>query len=155
MKRLASILVASMLVSTLSAQAIYKEVKMMKQRSETLMNDTTKSMDTRLVACFKNDALYYLISKAGEESTFTEYELGRQANAMVEFVNLYVKRLSEEKRKKDRDIVLAKFKDATIQNSLFNDNDKEVTYGYVDNDRYLTQFSLDTDWVKALAAVRK
>lgn len=119
------------------------------------MNDTTKSMDTRLVACFKNDALYYLISKAGNEKTFTEYDLGLQANAMIEFVNLYVKRLSEQKRKKDRDIILAKFKDATIQNSLFNDGDKSVVYGYVDNERYLTQFSLDTNWVKALETVRK
>lgn len=144
-----------MFVSTISAQDILNEVRLLKNRSESIMNDTTKSMETRLVACFKNDALYYLISKAGEEKTFTEYELGQQANAMIEFVNLYVKRLSELKHKKDRDIVMTKFKYASIQNSLFNDMEKEITYGYVDNDRYITQFSLDTDWMKALEAVRK
>ena len=47
----------------------------------------------------------------------------------------------------------AKFRTATINNSLFNDVDKEVIYSYVDNENYITQFSLDTDWPKALAEV--
>lgn len=155
MKRLVIIFLACMFVNTLSAQDIYKEVKQLKQRSEAIMNDTSKDMETRLVACFKNDALYYLIAKAGKDNTFTEYELGQQANAMIEFVNLYVKRLSEQKKKKDREILKNKFKYATIQHSLFNDMDKDVVYGYVDNERYITQFSLDTNWVKALESVRK
>ena len=33
--------------------------------------------------------------------------------------------------------------------------EKEITYGYVDNSNYITNFSLDTDWVKALAEVKK
>ena len=72
---------------------------------------------------------------------------------MIEFVNLFVKRLSGEKRKNEKNIVIANFKNATITNPLFNDTDKEVIYGYVDNDKFLTQFSLDTDWVKALELV--
>jgi len=155
MRQLMIILLTVMFSNTLSAQDIYKEVKLLKQRSEALMNDTTKSMETRLVACFKNDALYYLISKAGDDSTFTEYELGQQANAMIEYVNLYVKKLSEQKKKKDRETVKDRFKYASMQNSLFNDMDKDLVYGYVNNDRYITQFSLDTNWVKALAAVRR
>jgi len=155
MRQLMIILLTVMFSNTLSAQDIYKEVKLLKQRSEALMNDTTKSMETRLVACFKNDALYYLISKAGDDSTFTEYELGQQANAMIEYVNLYVKKLSEQKKKKDRETVKNRFKYASMQNSLFNDMDKDLVYGYVNNDRYITQFSLDTNWVKALAAVRR
>ena len=47
----------------------------------------------------------------------------------------------------------AKFRTATINNSLFNDVDREVIYSYVDNENYITQFSLDTDWPKALAEV--
>ena len=74
---------------------------------------------------------------------------------MIDFVNLYLKRLADEDKKKDREIVMAKFKNATIQNALFNDTDKELVYAYVDNEKYITQFSLDTDWPKALEAVRK
>ena len=73
---------------------------------------------------------------------------------MIDFVNLYVKRLSMEKKQKNKDLIKATFRTATINNSLFNDTDKEVTYGYVDNEKYITQFSLDTDWVKALAEVK-
>ena len=95
------------------------------------------------------------MGKAATEDRFTEYELGVQANAMIDFVNLYMKRLAEEKKKKDRELIMTKFKDVTIQNSLFNDTDKELVYAYVDNDKYITQFSLDTDWIKALEAVRR
>ena len=48
----------------------------------------------------------------------------------------------------------AVFRTATINNSLFNDVDKEVIYSYVDNESFITQFSLDTDWPKALAEVQ-
>lgn len=137
------------------AQDIYKEVVKLKDKAETLMNDTTKNIEVRKVACFKNDALYYLIDKAGDAVDFSELELGRQANAMIDFVNLFVKRISQEKKKKDKDIILATYKNATTSNPLFSDPEKDITYGYVDNDKYITQFSLDTDWVKALDAVKK
>jgi len=154
MKRLAFALVLCLAATTLSAQDIYKEVKKLKNHSEALMNDTTKNIETRLIACFKNDALYYLLDKSSKDDTFTEYELGQQANAMIDFVNLYVKRLAGAKKKRDKEVIMAKFKAATVQNSLFHDMEKEITYGYVDNDRYITQFSLDTDWLKALEQVK-
>ena len=142
-------------VSAANAQEIYKEVVRLKTNAETLMNDTTKNMDVRKVACFKNDALYYLIEKAADAPDFSELELGKQANAMIEFVNTFIKRLSQEKKKKDKNIILATYKNATTSNPLFNDPEKEVTYGYVDNEKYITQFSLDTDWVKALQTIKK
>lgn len=154
MKRIALILLSCTFALTLSAQDIFNEVKQLKRKSEAIMNDTTKNLETRKIACFKNDALYYMIEKAANEPSFTEYELGKQANAMIEFVNLYVKRLANNTRKKDKEMIMAKFKSATIQNTLFNDMEKEIIYGYVDNDKFITQFSLDTDWVKALESVR-
>ena len=51
---------------------------------------------------------------------------------MIEFVNLFVSRLSEIKKDKDKEMLKAKFRTATINNSLFNDVDKEVIYSYVD-----------------------
>ena len=50
---------------------------------------------------------------------------------------------------------MSRYKNTTIQNALFNDMDKDIIYAYVDNDKYITQFSLDTNWVKALEEVRK
>ena len=72
---------------------------------------------------------------------------------MIDFVNLFVSRLGEIKKDKDKEMLKAKFRTATINNSLFNDVDKEVIYSYVDNENFITQFSLDTDWPKALAEV--
>ncbi|MDD6940463.1 MAG: hypothetical protein PUI90_05965, partial [Prevotella stercorea] len=89
-----------------------------------------------------------------QEDRFTEYELGQQTDALIEFVNLYVKRLAAA-GKKDKEMVKAKFRAASINNSLFNDVDKEVVYSYVDNDKFITNFSLDTDWVKALEAAKQ
>ncbi len=61
--------------------------------------------------------------------------------------------LATLKKHKDKEMLKAKFRTATINNSLFNDVDKEVIYSYVDNENFITQFSLDTDWPKALAEV--
>ena len=154
-KYLLLLIMACFTVSAANAQEIYKEVVRLKTNAETLMNDTTKNMDVRKVACFKNDALYYLIDKAADAPDFCELELGKQANAMIEFVNTFIKRLSQEKKKKDKNIILATYKNATTSNPLFSDPEKEVTYGYVDNEKYITQFSLDTDWVKALQTIKK
>lgn len=156
MKRLIMIVVMTLSMAMgASAQEIFKEVRNLQNAAEALANDTTKSMEARKVACFKYDAIYYLIDKAAAEPLFTEYELGEQTDAMIEFVNYFVARLNMEKKPKDKEMIKAKFRTATINNSLFNDMDKELVYGYVDNQGFITQFSLDTNWVKALEEVRK
>ena len=60
-----------------------------------------------------------------------------------------------EKKKNQRDTNMSRFKKVTIENALFNDMDKDIIYAYVDNDNFITQFSLDTNWVKALEEVRR
>lgn len=155
MKKLLVILImACSCTISMQAQEIFKEVKNMQNRAEAVVNDTTLNLEVRKVACFKYDALYYLIDKASHEDNFSEFELGTQASAMVDFVDLFVKRLSSIKKQKDKELLKAKFRTATVNNSLFNDTDKEVIYGYVDNEKYITQFSLDTDWIKALEEVK-
>ena len=133
---------------------IIEEVMNIERKELAIKNDTTKDLETRKVATFKADAIYYLMMKAGQTDGFTDRELGTQTNAMLEFVNLFVERLSTTKKKADRDILLAKFKNASIENSLFGDPDKETVMAYVDNSKYITQFSIDTDWDKALKAVK-
>jgi hypothetical protein len=38
---------------------------------------------------------------------------------------------------------------------MFNDTDKDLVLAYDNNENYITRFSLDTDWEKALQQVRK
>ena len=143
-----------MSVLSTSAQEIYDEGRRIEKEAIAFANDTKNNLEARKIATFKYDAIYYLIDKASQEPLFSEYELGVQTNAMIEFVNLFVSKLSTLKKNKDKDMLKAVFRTATINNSLFNDVDKEVIYSYVDNENFITQFSLDTDWPKALAEVQ-
>lgn len=155
MKKLFIILaLVCMSVLSTSAQEIYDEVRRIEKEAKAFANDTKNNLDARKIATFKYDAIYYLVDKASQEPLFSEYELGVQTNAMIEFVNLFVSKLSTLKKNKDKDMLKAVFRTATINNSLFNDVDKEVIYSYVDNENFITQFSLDTDWPKALAEVQ-
>ena len=155
MKKLFIILaLACMSVLSTSAQEIYDEVRRIEKEAKAFANDTKNNLEARKIATFKYDAIYYLVDKASQEPLFSEYELGVQTNAMIEFVNLFVSKLSTLKKNKDKDMLKAVFRTATINNSLFNDVDKEVIYSYVDNENFITQFSLDTDWPKALAEVQ-
>lgn len=155
MKKLFIILaLVCMSVLSTSAQEIYDEVRIIEKEAKAFANDTKNNLEARKIATFKYDAIYYLIDKASQEPLFSEYELGVQTNAMIEFVNLFVSKLSTLKKNKDKDMLKAVFRTATINNSLFNDVDKEVIYSYVDNENFITQFSLDTDWPKALAEVQ-
>lgn len=155
MKKLFIILaLVCMSVLSTSAQEIYDEVRRIEKEAKAFANDTKNNLEARKIATFKYDAIYYLIDKASQEPLFSEYELGVQTNAMIEFVNLFVSKLSTLKKNKNKDMLKAMFRTATINNSLFNDVDKEVIYSYVDNENFITQFSLDTDWPKALAEVQ-
>lgn len=155
MKKLFIILaLVCMSVLSTSAQEIYDEVRRIEKEAKAFANDTKNDLEARKIATFKYDAIYYLIDKASQEPLFSEYELGVQTNAIIEFVNLFVSKLSTLKKNKDKDMLKAVFRTATINNSLFNDVDKEVIYSYVDNENFITQFSLDTDWPKALAEVQ-
>ncbi len=150
---LISMLLLCTITTNVGAQEIYNEVKRIMQNQEVIKCDSKKPIEERKIATFKYDAIYYILVKATDNHVST-YELGKQTSAMIDFVNIYIKSLSAEKKKAQRDIIKSKFKKATIENALFNDMDKEIVYAYVDNENFITQFSLDTNWVKALEEIR-
>ncbi len=113
-----------------SAQDIFDEVKNIMDNYETIKNDESQSLDVRKIATFKWDAIYYMLSMATDE---TESELGTQVDAMIDFVNLFFSKLKESKSSQSRQVVMSKFKNATLENARFNDTDKEIIYAYVDN----------------------
>lgn len=137
-----------------ASQAIIKEVRRIMYQAELVKNDTKRSIEERKIATFKADAIFYLITKAAKTEHFTEYELGKQTTAMIDFVNSYIKRLSHTSKKSDKEVLMARFRNASLQNPLFYDSEKEVTQAYVGNNKYITQFSIDTDWVKAYQAIK-
>lgn len=134
-----------------SAQDIFSEVKNLMDGYQAIKEDTTQDLDVRKIATFKWDAIYYMVYKATDE---TEGDLGVQVDAMIDFVNTYLAELQEAKGTDAKQVVRSKFKQASLENSLYNDTDKEITYAYVDNQNFLTQFSLDTNWVRALEVVK-
>ena len=107
-----------MSVLSTSAQEIYDEVRRIEKEAKAFANDTKNNLEARKIATFKYDAIYYLVDKASQEPLFSEYELGVQTNAMIEFVNLFVSKLSTLKKNKDKDMLKAVFRTATINNSL-------------------------------------
>ena len=83
MKKLLMIFAILFAATSVSAQEIYNEVKRIQKQAETFANDTTKNLNERKIACFKYDAIYYLVDRASQEDRFTEYELGQQTDALI------------------------------------------------------------------------
>jgi len=145
-----------------NAQDVFKEIL---KTSREVAEDETKDLETRKIATFKYDELCYLAGKVRSDvlrdttdlaffnKTITM--LNEQSYAMHEFVTLFVSLITHSKKDKDKQVILAKFREASINNPYFYDKDTELVHAYYNNSNYLTQFSLDTDWVKALAEVKK
>lgn len=153
-KLLLSFILICAVASSVPAQDIYNEVKHILQEVEKIKYDTSKNIEDRKIAAFKWDAIYYMIMKAAADDKFTEVELGKQTNAMIDFVNSFTKRYAQASRKSDREALTAAFKKASLSYPLFNDNEKDIVNAYVDNPKFITQFSIDCNWVRALEAVK-
>ena len=156
-KTVISLLLLAIGTLGLQAQEVFKEVRRL---ANTVANDTTKDITTRKIATFKVDALDYMQQKYYYEMSDSsvqlyKYVLDHQALALYEYVDLFMKRLTPLKKKKEREQIVEAFKEASLGNSKFFDMDKDLVEAYILTPGYLTQFSLDTDWEKALEDVRQ
>lgn len=148
-----AILMLAAIPSMAGAQDVYKEILRI---SKEAANDQSKDIETRKVATFKVDELNYMAMKSREQMPDSSMQmLDNQAYAMYTFVNQYVKALGIYSKKKQRETIRQIYKDATIHNARFGDMDADLVESYYRRSDYLTQFSLDTDWVKALEEVRR
>lgn len=156
MKRIITIAIMLLtLAASAPAQEIFNEVNAIMKKMENIKYNKSRSLSERKIATFKYDAIYYLIYKGAETEGYNEQQLGEQVSAMIDFVDLYLLQLGKESKKSKREVVLALFKKLSLENSLFQDMDKDLVWGYVDNSNFLTQFSLDTNWQEALAQAQK
>lgn len=162
MKNLFFLIAMALLVAMpVKAQDVANEIKRI---SKAVADDSKKDLQTRRIAYFKVNAVDYIKMKVRDEILKDTTDLkiynenikmiNEQAYAMYEFVNLFVKRLSEAGKTGAKELVLAKFRNASLNHPLFNDMDLELVQSYVNNEDYLTRFSLDTDWIKALEEIR-
>lgn len=151
MKKIFILLLLQLAVFNCQAQAIYTEVQNMMHRYDEIRKNDKLPLYTRKSAAFKYDAIYYLISTIDHENQ--EEELGLQVDAMVEYVNLFNKTLDNST--KDQDKVIQFFSETTIMFPRVGDPDKDLVNAYVGNEDFLTQFCLDTNWIKALRFVKK
>jgi hypothetical protein len=137
-----------------SAQEIFNALL---KEAKAVVNNPKSNVTLAKIAQFKCTGLQYIHDKAIEsEQQVTTKFLDDQAYYMNQFINSFIKdaliNTSLSKGDKKKRILL--FIDASGSNPLFNDPDKEVVHAYVTTENQLTPFSLDTDWVKAYAAVQ-
>lgn len=148
-------------MQSMQAQEVFYEVMRM---SKELADDKSKDIETRKIATFKVDQLTYMYNKTLpvvlKDTTNTEviertfHTLDEQAYAMYMFVHSFVERISKAKKDKDKALVVKVFKDASLNHPFYNDPDKELVNAYIDHPNFITHFSLDTDFVKALEEVK-
>lgn len=133
-------------------QEVYKEIMSLSQK---LANDKSKDLQTRKVATFKVDALTYMAMKMNEVMPDSTVRiLDYQAYALYDFVDLYLKKLTEAKSKKAKVEIIQLFKYASLQNQRFHDMDLDLVEAYIRKEGYITKFSLDTNWEKAVEQAR-
>lgn len=165
MKKSIAIAALVCLISTaVKAQAVFKEIY---DSSNKVLTDSREDVEVRKIALFKVDALTYINTQVMAEindtaNCMSEKEMahliGRRdslAYFLYDYVNLFTKEYARAKEGKARDRVMKIFRDASINNPLCNDADKQFVLAYYNREDFLTQFSLDTDWIKACGDARR
>ena len=129
--------------------------------------DSKEDVDVRKAASFKVDAITYLNTRtlsaivdttrqlSKKEIAHLNAQLDAMSYCMHEYVNLFTRQYAHATKQRDRDRILKLFKETSINHPLYNDPDQDLVLAYFNREDYLTQFSLDTDWIAALAEVKK
>ena len=153
-------IMATILPTATRAQEVFTEIY---NNTNTTLNDQKEDTGVRKIALFKVEALTYMNTKLLEvvldSNTVTPYNpIARRdsmAYFMYDYVNLFIKEYNRADKQRDKDKVMKLFRESSINNPLFNDPNREFVLFFFNREDFLTQFSLDTDWVKACEDVRK
>lgn len=156
-KKLALLLVVGAICATANAQQVFNEIY---NKAYKTASDPTEDREVRKVESFKVDALDYLRTRTlenadGDSISSTTYaKLDSLAYYMYDYVNLFVSQYSKAS-KKGKAKCIKLFQDTSLGLPLYNDNDTDLVLAYCNHEDYLTRFSLNTDWIKANAEVRR
>ena len=137
---------------SMNAQTLYKKVF---DNAVAVVNDAASNDRQIQINQFKITALNYISNqvtkrKLEKNSYFYDSQAVSMASFLTDFETNLIKAraISTEKRL----AVIDCYRSASLQNALFNDQDKETTLVYVNDTQTYTPFSLDTDWEKAYEA---
>lgn len=157
-----------LLASVLTANAQQERVsKQLYTSAYKIATDSKEDVNVRKAASFKVDAITYLNTRtlsaivdttkqlSNKEIAHLNAQLDSMAYYMHEYVNLFTKEYTRTDKQKRKEQILKIFRDASINHPLYNDPDKNLVLVYFNSEDYLTQFSLDTNWIAALAEVKK
>ena len=156
MKQIILTLILTVGVSAaMNAQTLYKKVH---DNATAVVNNVASNDQQIQINQFKVTALNYISNQVQKrnqkrDSYFFDAQAVSLASFITEFETNIIKAraISTEKRL----AVIKCYRDASLQNPLFGDNDKETTLCYVNDKQTYTPFSLDTDWEKAYAQAEK
>ena len=83
--------------------------------------------------------------------------LDKEALSLNTFLTIYTNALVENSQQPAafQVKVISAFMDASYGNPLFNDPDKELVLVFFKDGESMTRFSLDTDWRRAVLAVKE
>lgn len=148
-KLLFATIIAAVSFATANAQNLYKKVF---DNAISVVNNAASNDQQIQINQYKITALNYISNqvkkrKLEKNSYFYDSQAVNLASFITDFETAIIKAraISTEKRLE----VLACYRDASLSNPLFGDDDKETTYVYVNDKQTYTPFSLDTDWEKA------
>lgn len=138
--------------ASVNAQEVYNEVRKLAKENAA---DQKKTNEERSHALFKIDALDYMALKTREVMPDSSaIIIDTQAYALYEFIFIYNKARAKVKSSAAKNSIMNIFKEATLACPRFHDDDYELAHAYINDKRNTTQFSLDTDWVEAVAYVK-
>ena len=157
-----------LLISALTANAQQERVsKQLYTSAYKIATDSKEDLNIRKAASFKVDAITYLNTRtlsaivdttrhlSNKDIAHLNAQLDSMAFYMHEYINLFTKEYARAGSQREKTRILKIFRDASINHPLYNDPDKDIVLAYYNREDYLTQFSLDTNWVAALADVKK
>lgn len=157
MKRIfyATVVLLFIFTARAAAQDVFNSVMESAQKS---LKDPVQNFAKKKFAQFKIDELNYLKSKAGSYETIKRNNLlDIQAYYMSEFLSRYLTEIIYLEGQPDstKKAMMYLFVNASAMCPLFNDTNKEKTDKYLNADKPLTPFCLDTDWEKAFKFLNK
>ncbi len=133
----------------LQAQSLYRTVY---EKAISIVNSAQSSQEQIEINQFEVTVLNYIQAQAKSRGLQKdEYFFDSQAVNLKSFIDDFVYYLNKARAisSSKRNEVIACYRDASLNNPLFNDLNKDRAFCYVNDTKSLTPFSLDTDWEKA------
>lgn len=164
MKKIIALLLLTLAVSAQAQERVFQTVYKMASK---IANDPREDAEVRKVAQFRVDAVTYLNTQtlaaltdtthrvSDEQAARLSERLDSMAYFMYDYVDLFQKEYQHARTEKAKEQVVKLFRSVSITCPLYNDSDREYVMCYVNSDGVITQFSLDTDWVRACTVVRQ